>query len=67
VTRGPTTAELMTAIRDLGARMDGRFERVDGRIDGVHARLDSMSGRIDTLIDAIADVRVELANHRHDD
>jgi len=29
--------------------------------------LDSLATRIDTLIDAIADVRVELAQHRHDD
>jgi hypothetical protein len=50
----------MSAIHDLGARMDSR-------IDGVHTRLDGIAGRIDTLIDSISDVRAELAQHRHDD
>lgn len=55
----PSTTELMTAIHDLGSRMDDLGARLD-------ARLDSLSGRIDTLIDSIADVRVELAQHRHE-
>jgi len=62
----PTTTELMTEIRSLGVRidsLDARFESFGGRMDG---RLDSLAGRIDTLIDSIADVRVALAQHRHE-
>jgi hypothetical protein len=80
----PTTSDLLTAIREVGARVDGvdvlmqrlearfehlegRFEHLEGRLDGVHTRLDAMATRIDRLIDAVADVRVKLGQHRHDD
>jgi len=52
--------EVITAVHDLGGRVDGLSARID-------ARFDAMGVRIDTLIDAISDVRVELAQHRHDD
>jgi hypothetical protein len=52
--------EILAAIQQLGAHIDTRLDAVSARIDGVHAR-------IDTLIDAIADLRRDLATHTHGD
>ncbi|HET9689517.1 MAG TPA: hypothetical protein VFP61_00055 [Acidimicrobiales bacterium] len=41
-------------------------QHVDQRFDGVHTRVDGLGGRVGTVIDAIADLRVDLATHRHD-
>ena len=62
--RDPTTWDLMTAIRDMGSRLDTRFDLLSARIDG---RIDNLATRIDTLIDSVADVRAEFRDHRHDD
>lgn len=72
-----TKADLLTAIRELSARTDARFDamdarfddlsaRTDTRFDGVHARLDAMNARIDTVIDTLAEFRTEFLRHRHD-
>ena len=53
-------SELLSAIQALGARMDARLDALSGRID-------ALSSGIDTLVDAIADVRADLAGHSHDE
>jgi hypothetical protein len=63
----PTNAELQHAITDVRGSIAHLEARVDALSESLNARFDAMAMRIDTLVDAIADLRVELAQHRHDD
>jgi hypothetical protein len=40
------------------------MQQMEGRLN---SRLDVLHGRIDTLVDAVSDLRNDLATHRHDD
>lgn len=51
--------ELRAEFRALHDRLDRVGERLDGRIDSVNARLD-------TVIDALAELRRDFAQHTHD-
>lgn len=62
-----TAGDLQRDVHAVLEEVRAFRQHVDQRFDGVHTRIDGLGSRVDTVIDAIADLRVDLATHRHDD
>ncbi|MGH9272133.1 MAG: hypothetical protein ACRDZ2_12765 [Ilumatobacteraceae bacterium] len=66
---------LLARIDALSARMDIRIDalsdKMDTRFDALahkmDTRFDAVTLRMDTLVESIADLRIDLYTHRHDD
>jgi hypothetical protein len=60
------TARILTEITDL--RSELHDFRAEARSDSRHLgeRIDGVNTRLDTVIDAVAQLRTDFANHTHD-
>ena len=59
-----TRNELHTELQATRSELRGELL---GEIRATNRRLDALNGRVHTVVDAVADLRGDLATHRHDD
>lgn len=57
------TDTIVSTSAYTNSRIDAMGEAVNGRLDLLNGRLDAVNGRLDVVVDALADLRVDLNRH----